>query len=97
MSGSHVPKQCRSCGGFCGGGYGNKYCQNTAHLNADEKYTDLRLANLRIGGLKRELDEVLFALHMLYVETADYITINNLGDIHQNQSMRLARDALKRA
>ena len=21
MSGSHVPRQCRSCGGFCGGGY----------------------------------------------------------------------------
>lgn len=32
MAGSHVPKQCRSCGGFCGGGYGNKFCQNTAHI-----------------------------------------------------------------
>ena len=31
MSGSHVPKQCRSCGSFCGGGDGNKGCQNTAH------------------------------------------------------------------
>ena len=31
MAGSHVPKQCRSCGSFCGGGYGRKYCQNTAH------------------------------------------------------------------
>lgn len=33
MSGSHVPKQCRSCGGFCGGGYGNRACKNTAHLD----------------------------------------------------------------
>ena len=30
MAGSHVPKQCRSCGSFCGGGYGKKFCQNTA-------------------------------------------------------------------
>jgi hypothetical protein len=34
------------------------------------------------------------ALEALYVDTADYIRLNNLGDVHQNQSMRMARDAL---
>jgi hypothetical protein len=34
------------------------------------------------------------ALERLYDETADYITINHLGDAHHNRSMQMARDAL---
>ena len=35
------------------------------------------------------------ALRMLYEETADYIRINHLGDVHHNRSMQLARAALE--
>lgn len=35
------------------------------------------------------------ALNILYEETADYIRINHLGDVHHNRSMQLARDALQ--
>lgn len=34
------------------------------------------------------------ALRTLYDETADYIKVNHLGDVHHNQSMKAARDAL---
>jgi len=35
------------------------------------------------------------ALHNLYKETVDYITINNLGPIHHNKTMEDARYALR--
>lgn len=41
--------------------------------------------------------ELLDALRMLYEETADYIRINNLGDVHHNHSMQSARDAIAKA
>ena len=41
--------------------------------------------------------DLLEALQMLYDETADYITLNHLGDPHHNQSMKLARAAIKKA
>jgi len=41
--------------------------------------------------LIRELAE---ALTELYSDTADYIARNNLGDIHHNQSMKMANAAL---
>ena len=34
------------------------------------------------------------ALKLLYEETADYIRINHLGDVHHNRAMQMARDAL---
>jgi len=37
------------------------------------------------------------ALRGLCEETADYIRVNKLGDVHHNQSMKAARDALKGA
>ena len=37
--------------------------------------------------------DLLAALQMLYAETADYIRLNNIGDM-DNQCMRLARAAL---
>lgn len=36
------------------------------------------------------------ALKQLYEETADYITVNHLGDIHHNKSMLDARDAIEK-
>jgi hypothetical protein len=41
--------------------------------------------------------ELLEALRILYEETADYIRINNLGDVHHNRSMQFARDVLAKA
>jgi len=41
--------------------------------------------------ISRKLRE---ALQLLYSETCDYIRVNNLGDVHHNRSMQLARDAL---
>lgn len=35
------------------------------------------------------------ALRGLYDETADYIRVNRLGEVHHNQTMKAARDALK--
>lgn len=41
-----------------------------------------------------ELDRTRAVLNILYDETADYIKINNLGDVRHNRSMQLARDIL---
>ena len=38
---------------------------------------------------------ILEALRILYEETADYIRINHLGDVHHNRSMQVARDVLE--
>lgn len=40
---------------------------------------------------------LLDSLKILYEETADYIRINNLGDIHHNRSMQYARDMIAKA
>jgi len=44
---------------------------------------------------EQEVFKLTEALEMLYQETKDYIVINKLGDPHHNQSMKLARAALK--
>ena len=41
-----------------------------------------------------ETKKMLTALQILYDETVDYVTLNNLGDPHHNQSMKNARDVL---
>lgn len=41
-----------------------------------------------------EIEQLRSALQLLYDETAEYITLNNLGDVHHNRSMQIARDAL---
>lgn len=41
--------------------------------------------------------DLLSALTMLYEETADYIRINHLGDVHHNTSMQAARAAISKA
>lgn len=51
-------------------------------------------ANARLIAAAPDLYE---ALQMLHDETADYIRLNHLGDPHHNQSMQLARAALKLA
>lgn len=48
-----------------------------------------------IGDLKEENKQLRDALQLLYDETADYIRINNLGDVHHNESMQRARAALE--
>jgi len=40
-------------------------------------------------------NNLLSSLRMLYEEQVDYITLNHLGDPHHNQSMQMARAALK--
>jgi hypothetical protein len=42
------------------------------------------------------LDDLIRAAQQLYSETADYIRINNLGDIHHNQVMKDMRAALEK-
>jgi hypothetical protein len=41
------------------------------------------------------LEKCEIALRRLYDETADYIIVNNLGPVHHNKSMQLAREALR--
>jgi len=43
-----------------------------------------------------ELGRAEEALRMLYEENKDYILTNQLGDPHQNQSMKVAREVLSR-
>ena len=47
--------------------------------------------------LKSQVEVLREALKILHDETVEYITINHLGDPHHNQSMKLAREALKKA
>lgn len=41
------------------------------------------------------IDKLYVALWILYHDTKEYIRINNLGDPHHNQGMKLAREALR--
>lgn len=62
------------------------YIQN-CHELIDEKNKELAAS--------RKREEILRnALKILYEETADYIRINHLGDVHHNQSMKLAKESL---
>ena len=61
------------------------------NLEAELKQNAIRIRELETANkMLRE------ALEMLYEETKDYITINNLGDPHHNQSMKLAKQALSK-
>jgi hypothetical protein len=59
-----------------------------------EAPNDTDWANARLIAAAPEL---LAALKALYEETADYIRINYLGDVHHNHSMQMARDAIAKA
>ncbi len=41
--------------------------------------------------------ELLDALIVLYAEQASYIAVNNLGDVHHNESMKNAAAAIRNA
>ncbi len=41
--------------------------------------------------------DLLDSLRILYEETADYIRLNHLGDVHHNRSMQYARDTIAKA
>lgn len=62
--------------------------------NDEDESTPQDGANARLIAAAPEL---LDALRILYEETADYIRINNLGDVHHNRSMQFARDAIAKA
>lgn len=47
--------------------------------------------------LRAANDRLRLALQTLYDETADYITVNHLGDVHHNLSMQIAHDTLRSA
>ena len=48
----------------------------------------------QLAEVTRERDRLREALKELYEETASYITVNKLGNIHHNRSMQLAHSAL---
>lgn len=75
---------------------------NPPHRHSGKEVLDSGAANAcpicqarTIAKLTSERDRLRKALQILYDETADYIRVNHLGDIHHNQSMKTARDALK--
>jgi len=49
------------------------------------------------GQLIATAPELLDSLRILYEETADYIRLNHLGDVHHNRSMQYARDTIAKA
>lgn len=53
--------------------------------------------NVDIDMLFQKRRQLRTALLALYNDTAEYITINKLGDVHHNRAMQMARDALKSA
>lgn len=57
----------------------------------------LRKAVVKLCLLHAAAPELLEALTRLYKETADYIQINNLGDMHHNKSMQDAKAAIAKA
>lgn len=60
---------------------------------------EAQAAKLRaeIAAKDSETERLRAALQAIYDETADYIRINNLGDVHHNTSMKMARDALAKS
>lgn len=80
--------------------YGFKYWRSPdehgvtgSTLQAVELLQDLLGVEVEITTPSKDLFE---ALKVLYEETADYIRRNNLGDVHHNLSMQLARNALEK-
>ncbi|MCP1173762.1 hypothetical protein [Ralstonia chuxiongensis] len=54
-------------------------------------------AAIKLAERDNLVGELVEALQMIYLEQIDYITLNNLGDPHHNQSMQMARAALAKA
>lgn len=81
---------------YAHGGYVWAYNGNAAYIAAAHPQSILTLtAALREALIDAEAKRI--ALRALYEDTADYIRVNNLGDVHHNFSMQLARAALKEA
>lgn len=54
----------------------------------------VKLTSSNVTMYLKELRRTRAALRLLYNETKDYITRNNLGDPHHNRSMQVARKVL---
>lgn len=78
---------------------GNEMSEETERLKAAfDSMSALNDDNGKLADKWKALaGELRLALQVLYEETAEYITINHLGDVHHNQSMKLAREALAKA
>ena len=65
-------------------------------VRLEEKLLDDEIKELQSRILALESSNLVQreALKTLYDETADYIKINHLGDVHHNKSMQMAREAL---
>ena len=70
-----------------------KLAQQVAYADALERALTEKIESIRSAKDER-ISELERALRTLYEETADYIRIDHLGDVHHNVSMQLARDAL---
>lgn len=77
--------------------------QKLAERIEDTLFNDEWLGTNEVGcvelleTLKAELQplaDLIRAAQQLYAETADYVRINNLGDVHHNQSMKDMQAAL---
>ena len=64
------------------------------YQNIKMGYTPSNATIMGLITLCEEAERLRPVLQLLYDETADYIKINNMGDIHHNLSMQAARDAL---
>lgn len=69
-----------------------------ARIKADYKRHAIPLPGVSIVQVRSDDLYKLLALadasQELYRNTADYITRNNLGDVHHNRDMQMVRDAL---
>lgn len=62
-----------------------------------DNHPDLSFKNHADKALIAAAPEILFALKIMYEAEADYITRNNLGEIHHNERMKHARDVIAKA
>jgi hypothetical protein len=65
-----------------------------AGLKAYDLSAQLTAERTRREDAERRVAALREALKILYDETADYIRINHLGEVHHNKSMQMARTAL---
>ena len=73
--------------------YDKTYVEDLRERSKDDRKSKM-IVGSEIRVLCSMIDDLHRALKALYDETADYIRINNLGDVHHSQSMKDARSVL---